>query len=131
VNIRQTSKTSKGILIAAIILLGAIVLYVINPSECQFAPKCPFKLLTGLSCPGCGIQRAIHALLHGNLSDAISYNLYLVYAGPYAGLLIVQDFFLSPKLKGKWIKVLEHKLVVRFYIFSFIIWFFLRNFLNI
>jgi len=55
----------------------------------------------------------------------------LVYAGPYAGLLIVQDFFLSPKLKEKWIKVLEHKLLVRFYVYSFIIWLFLRNFLNI
>ena len=130
-NIRQPSIKIKRIVIAAIILLGAIGLYVINPSECQFAPKCPFKLLTGLSCPGCGIQRAIHALLHGDLSDAISYNLYLVYAGPYAGLLIVQDFFLSPKLKEKWIKVLEHKLLVRFYVYSFIIWLFLRNFLNI
>ncbi len=60
-----------------------------------------------------------------------AYNLYLVYAGPYAGLLIVQDFFLSPKLKEKWIKVLEHKLLVRFYVYSFIIWLFLRNFLNI
>lgn len=28
---------------------------------------CPFKHLTGLDCPGCGIQRSIVALLEGNL----------------------------------------------------------------
>ena len=27
---------------------------------------CPFKHLTGLDCPGCGIQRSIVALLEGN-----------------------------------------------------------------
>jgi uncharacterized protein DUF2752 len=28
---------------------------------------CPFKYLTGIDCPGCGFQRSVIALLHGDL----------------------------------------------------------------
>lgn len=40
-------------------------------------PKCLFRLATGWSCPGCGSQRALHALLHGNLREALEMNLLL------------------------------------------------------
>jgi hypothetical protein len=33
---------------------------------------CPFRLLTGLSCPLCGTTRAWHAALHGHWSEAFS-----------------------------------------------------------
>ena len=35
---------------------------------------CPFKLITGLDCPGCGFQRAVLALMQGNLGE--SFRLY-------------------------------------------------------
>ena len=38
-------------------------------------PRCPFLLLTGLYCPGCGSQRAVHALLHGQVARAAGLNL--------------------------------------------------------
>ncbi|WP_185816802.1 DUF2752 domain-containing protein [Hymenobacter metallilatus] len=31
--------------------------------------------LTGLHCPGCGTQRALHALLHGRMRAAAGHNL--------------------------------------------------------
>lgn len=34
---------------------------------------CPFKLLTGYDCPGCGFQRSVIALLQGNLSQSLHY----------------------------------------------------------
>lgn len=37
-------------------------------------PKCLFHELTGLECPGCGSQRMLHALLHGNIIEAWHYN---------------------------------------------------------
>ena len=71
-------------------ILGGIVLYYINPTQYWFMPKCPFKLITGLNCPGCGIQRAIHALLHGRFTEAIKYNYFLIYSLPYATLFVVE-----------------------------------------
>lgn len=39
-----------------------------------FLLKCPIKSATGLSCPGCGSQRAIVALATGHFRDAFRYN---------------------------------------------------------
>lgn len=46
------------------------------------APKCIFKALTGWDCPGCGSQRAIHALLHGRIVEAWRFNAALLLALP-------------------------------------------------
>jgi hypothetical protein len=48
-------------------------------------PACPFHAMTGLWCPGCGMTRATHALLHGDLAAAISANVFL----PVFAVLIV------------------------------------------
>lgn len=39
---------------------------------------CPFRLLTGLDCPGCGGTRAAHALSRGDLARALDHNLMTV-----------------------------------------------------
>ena len=36
---------------------------------------CSFHRLTGLDCPGCGMTRAFHQLSHGNLAEALEFNL--------------------------------------------------------
>jgi hypothetical protein len=45
-------------------------------------PRCPLHQLTGLWCPGCGSQRALHALLHGHVGSAIGLNVLLTCALP-------------------------------------------------
>ncbi len=50
------------------------IYYKINPAGQDWMPKCPFHSMTGLHCPGCGSQRAIHDFLHGNLIDAFKHN---------------------------------------------------------
>jgi hypothetical protein len=67
------------------LLLGAALaalFFAFNPEQSELFPKCPFHALTGFDCPGCGSQRAIHSLLHGNFAAAIDYNLLLVFAMP-------------------------------------------------
>jgi len=37
-------------------------------------PACPFFSITNLYCPGCGSQRALSSLLHGDIRDSLEYN---------------------------------------------------------
>lgn len=45
-----------------------------DPATSGVFPPCPLRYLTGWYCPGCGSLRAIHQLLHGNLSAAWALN---------------------------------------------------------
>lgn len=52
----------------------SILLYKFPPESYGFYPPCPFHALTGLLCPGCGATRALAALVHGNLAEAMHSN---------------------------------------------------------
>ncbi len=52
-----------------------------DPAE-DGAPQCLFRRLTGLDCPGCGSQRALHALLHGEIGMAWRFNPFVFFAVP-------------------------------------------------
>ena len=39
---------------------------------------CPFRAITGLWCPGCGLTRATHHLLRGDLAQALRFNLFVI-----------------------------------------------------
>ena len=56
----------------------AFVLRRFPPEQYGFYPRCPFYELTGLLCPGCGATRALAALAHGNLADALHWNALVV-----------------------------------------------------
>lgn len=68
------------IVVAAI--MGVAIYFFYDPSSSQFFPKCFFKQITGYDCPGCGSQRAIHCLLHGDLAGVWQYNAALFVAIP-------------------------------------------------
>lgn len=63
----------------------AAVFFALDPARHPF-PRCPINLLTGLYCPGCGSQRATHALLHGRLAEAANLNLLAVLSLPLLAL---------------------------------------------
>ena len=115
-----------------LLLVGVLAaLTLVDPAQSIWVPKCLFKLFTGLQCPGCGCQRAAHALLHGDLIGALRYNWFLFFAGPYLLVLIAERFF----LKGEWQERVhnwaENKYVVWFYIVSYFVWLVVRNVLHI
>lgn len=73
-----------GLILIVILLAGIAVTYkYLDPSVVPIFPRCPFRLLTGYLCPGCGSQRAIHHLLNLDLPGAWRMNPLLVIALPY------------------------------------------------
>lgn len=67
-----------GIAAAVVLPTAAVFLYSVPPVEGSFYPPCFFYRVTGLYCPGCGSTRCLHALLHGDLVQALAYNVFLV-----------------------------------------------------
>lgn len=63
---------------ATVAIAICVIYYKFDPATITWAPKCPLKVMTGLDCPGCGSQRMLHALLHGNLHSAWEANALLL-----------------------------------------------------
>lgn len=118
-----------GLLCFGVVLLTIYYLY--DPVASQWTPKCSFKLVTGLQCPGCGIQRALHALLQGRFLDAIHYNYFLLFSGPYIILFGIRVLLPKGKVKDKLTSIIEDKRLIWLYIILFFVWFVLRNMLNL
>ena len=74
-------------LAAGIVATVALVTALVDPARPGRYPRCPFRALTGLDCPGCGSLRALHQLTHGHLMAAIDYNLLLVAFLPCAAVI--------------------------------------------
>jgi hypothetical protein len=106
---------------------GLLALFFLNPVDYIWMPKCPIKMLFGIECPGCGFQRAAHALLHGRFIEAIGYNLFFVVAFPYLISVLLGNFLREGRLRQKYKKIVEHKWMTYGYIMLFFIWFIIRN----
>jgi hypothetical protein len=87
------------------------VVFLFNPATAAFYPPCPFRLLTGLLCPGCGATRAVHQLLHGRVGAALALNpllpLYLAALGwvflAQLRLALGRPPLAGPRLAAGWI----------------------------
>jgi len=126
---KRTTAIKWGVLAAVVAVVT--LLYWFNPVDAPFAPKCMFKQLTGLSCPGCGIQRFLHAFLHGRPLEAISYNYMLVVLIPYILLFGIEKLFLTGERQKRWESVLEGRLLTTALCIMAPVWFVIRNILNI
>ncbi len=82
-------------LVSAVTLAAAasLVLFLFDPAQYGFYPRCFFHLTTGLLCPGCGSLRALHQLLHGHVAAAIHLNVLLVLGAPVAVWLAARSAF--------------------------------------
>ncbi len=74
--------TLRAILAAALPVLA--LLYLVPPEASRFYPRCLFHEATGLLCPGCGATRALAALLHGHLAEAVHLNALIIALVPVA-----------------------------------------------
>jgi hypothetical protein len=68
--------------IACAALGGAVMLYRFPPEQYNFYPQCPVFRYLHVYCPGCGATRALAALLHGRIAEALHYNALVVMLVP-------------------------------------------------
>ena len=114
--------------IMATILVAVIVYmyYQYDPSYSSLAPKCIVRQLTGYDCPSCGVQRAIHSLLHLDVERAFWLNPFIFVVAPYIVLLI-----LTTLCKGKVFcrmrRYVQRRVVVYSYIALYFIWWVVRK----
>ena len=118
-------------LVIACLCLFLIVLFHYDPITTLWMPKCPLYLITGWRCPGCGLQRALHALLQGRCFEAIHYNYFIFVILPYISSLMAQFFFPFGKEKRNLEKNNNNKRFNYWCAASAFIWLVVRNFLKI
>lgn len=87
--------------IPAVVAAAAFLLYRVDPSVTTLFP-CVIHSVTGLDCMGCGLTRAAHAFLHGDVPAALSYN------------LIMPFWLLLPAyaLLGEWLRAIAGRTVL-------------------
>ena len=82
---------------------------------------CPYRLITGGWCPGCGCTRALKALVRGDISDSLTMN-------PWTLVLFVQAFVASiallvlPERTVSWVKKNQLRIAVFNLIFGVGVW---------
>ena len=122
----------RGFRIVICILACLIIVYIyyfFDPKVTQWMPKCAFKLLTGMDCPACGNQRALHSLLHREFSEAFQDNPFFILSLPYMVLLVVSwksNFGVLVKIRS----IVQSRVVVSVYVVAICCWWILRNVLK-
>jgi hypothetical protein len=102
--------------------------YIYNEAESSWSVQCSLYQMTGLQCPGCGGQRALHYLLHGELLKAFRYNAIFVLTLP----ILIYIYFVIVNVYGlKNTKYINTPLLGQYFgiitIIVLIVFFILRN----
>jgi hypothetical protein len=103
------SSTTERFFAGSAVLVGIIGLIVIrqnDPVTAGFFPQCPLHAMTGLNCPGCGMTRGIHSLLHGDFLSALHFNALLPFVLFIGGYFLVSLFLITFRGKGLTFKIL-------------------------
>ncbi len=115
------------ILGAIVVCILVIVYYQFDPKVYSYFPECPFHKFTGLDCPGCGSQRAVHALLRGNIAAAADFNLLLVLSIPFLSVHVVYTVLaMLRKNRMRW-KVIDNPLTPKIILAVVLVFWIVRN----
>ena len=130
VNSGRVNRAMAFIFPVVLILLG-LFYYFVNPNIQHFPIQCPWRLCTGTLCPACGSQRALHALAHGNIAQALSYNYFFILSIPYALLAVLVSWYnFRHRLDGLK-RVVFHPITLKAYVVIFMLWWIVRNLLGL
>jgi len=86
-NPRTRSRTAEMVRATApltILAVAVTVLLRFPPGQYSFYPECPIYRYLHIQCPGCGSTRALAALLHGQIIEALRFNALTTLLSPFA-----------------------------------------------
>jgi hypothetical protein len=86
------------VLLAAAVLGASVLLHLRDPHRDGSWGYCPWLLLTGTYCPGCGGLRAVNDLTRGDLAGAASSN--LLFVGSLPALFFVWTRSVADRWRG-------------------------------
>ena len=116
------------IVVLVVLIVAALLYFFVDPAHTSWMPRCVILSITGFKCPGCGSQRMIHALMHGDLRLAAHYNAFLLGAIPVIVLYLINDYTSWCPL---WLdKTLKHPATIATLAVMMIAWWVLRNIFN-
>lgn len=77
--------------------LIVLAIAAVHPPQGLGIDICPPRIVTGLSCPGCGITRSISCTIRGMFAEAVAFN-------PFGPVLIIAAIVIgaSALLPGRW-----------------------------
>ncbi len=112
----------------AVLLVFGFIYYALDPSTTGIFPRCGFLSLTGYKCPGCGGQRAVHALLRGDVVAAFKFNPILMIAIPWIVfcLFVESRRTRNPRLYARF----NPDLLLLVLLALIFVWWLLRNIFN-
>jgi hypothetical protein len=70
----------------ALVTAAAAILVRFPPAQYSFYPQCPIYRYLHIQCPGCGTTRALAALLHGHIAEALRFNALTTSLTPFAAI---------------------------------------------
>lgn len=123
---RRVLKPTMALIVGLLSLFVLYLYFSINPATSYFMPKCMMKVLTGYDCPSCGIQRVVHALLHGRVYEAFMLNPFLFLIAPYLIALLYSTYSKS-RLALAIKPVAQHYITVIIYLVIYFAWWVIRN----
>lgn len=102
----RRARITAPVLVAGAVLGASVVLHLRDPHESGSYLFCPWLVLTGTYCPGCGGLRAVNDLTRGDLAAAASSNVLFVGAVPL--LLVLWSRWFLDRWRGVR-RVVDHR----------------------
>lgn len=110
------------------ILIGlGLMYYFVNPTASSHPVHCVIRTVTGFQCPSCGTQRAIHALAHGHIVEALSYNYFFVLSVPYALMAVLATWYNYRHIFDGLYRFVYHRYTLKAYVVIILLWWVGRN----
>ncbi|MBN3041015.1 MAG: DUF2752 domain-containing protein [Candidatus Omnitrophica bacterium] len=93
------------------IVSALFFIYSSEPAQTRFVPPCLFHELTGYNCPGCGGFRSLHALLKGDIIQAVRFNPLLISLLPFFVTVYIKYMHSAAKKQGFYLSSIRPAIV--------------------